>query len=273
MRAQPLAVSVGSGRLMGGCWRSGDDRPTVVLLHSGVADRRSWYGVADRLAPTATVVAYDRRGFGETGPPATPFSHLDDLMAVLDAVADRPAWLVGSSAGGGLALDATLAQPGRVAGLVLLAPAVGGAPPPSRDPDTARLDRLREAALAAGDLDATNRWDTWLWLDGPGEPEGRVSGPQRDLALAMNAAVLRHHRPELVVASQTDVWARLDEVQVPATVICGDRDVPFLRARCVELARRLPQGRHRVVAGAAHVPHLERPEVVAQLITEALSGR
>jgi pimeloyl-ACP methyl ester carboxylesterase len=273
MRAQPLAVSVGSGRLMGECWRSGDDRPTVVLLHSGVADRRSWHGVADRLATTATVVAYDRRGFGESGPPATPFSHLDDLMAVLDAVADRPVWLVGSSAGGGLALDATLAQPGRVAGLILLAPAVGGAPPPSLDPDTERLDRVREAAVAAGDLDAANRWDTWLWLDGPAEPEGRVGGPMRELARAMNAAVLRHRRPELVMAGETDAWARLPEVHVPATVICGDREVPFLRTRCAELARRLPQGRHRVVADAAHAPHLERPEVVAQLITEALSGR
>ena len=273
MHGQPIAVSAGSSRLIGECWRSGDGHATVVLLHSGVTDRRNWYEVADRLAPGATVVAYDRRGFGETGPPTTSFSDLDDLMAVLDAVADRPAWLVGSSAGGGLALDATLAQPGRVAGLVLLAPAVSGAPAPSLDPATDRLDRLREAALAAGDLDAANRWDTWLWLDGPAEPEGRVSGPQRDLALAMNAAVLRHRRPELVVASETDAWACLPEVQIPATVICGDRDVPFLRSRCVELARRLPQGRHRVVAGAAHVPQLEQPEVVAQLIAEALSGR
>jgi pimeloyl-ACP methyl ester carboxylesterase len=194
-------------------------------------------------------------------------------MAVLDAVADRPAWLVGSSAGGGLALDAMVAQPRRVAGLILLAPAVRGAPAPTLDAATDRLDRLREAALAAGDLDAANRWDTWLWLDGPAEPEGRVSGPQRELALAMNAAILRNRRPELVVTGETDAWSRLPEVNVPATVICGDRDVPFLRARCAELARRLPQGRHRVVAGAAHGPHLEQPEVVSQLIAEALSGR
>jgi len=188
-------------------------------------------------------------------------------------VADRPAWLVGSSAGGGLALDAMVAQPRRVAGLILLAPAVRGAPAPTLDAATDRLDRLREAALAAGDLDAANRWDTWLWLDGPAEPEGRVSGPQRELALAMNAAILRNRRPELVVTGETDAWSRLPEVNVPATVICGDRDVPFLRARCAELARRLPQGRHRVVAGAAHGPHLEQPEVVSQLIAEALSGR
>ena len=149
----------------------------MVLLHSGVTDRRSWYEVADRLAPSAAVVAYDRRGFGDTGPPATSFSHLDDLMAVLDAVSDRPVWLVGSSAGGGLALDATLAQPQRVAGLILLAPAVSGAPVSSVDPATDRLDRLREAALTAGDLDAANRWDTWLWLDGAAELEGRVERP------------------------------------------------------------------------------------------------
>jgi pimeloyl-ACP methyl ester carboxylesterase len=60
-------------------------------------------------------------GFGETAPSAEEFSHVDDLLAVLDEVTDAPAWLVGSSVGGGVALDAAISALDRVAGLVLLA--------------------------------------------------------------------------------------------------------------------------------------------------------
>ncbi len=38
----------------------GRSGPTVVLLHAGVADRRSWAGTAKRLAGSVDLVAYDR---------------------------------------------------------------------------------------------------------------------------------------------------------------------------------------------------------------------
>ena len=59
------------------------DGQTVVLLHEGIADRRGWAEVARLLAPELTVVAYDRRGYGQTPASTGPFSHLDDLLAVI----------------------------------------------------------------------------------------------------------------------------------------------------------------------------------------------
>ena len=49
------------------------------------------------------------RGYGETSGVTYGFSHLDDLKAVLDEVATGPVWLVGSSMGGEIAIDAVLA--------------------------------------------------------------------------------------------------------------------------------------------------------------------
>ena len=167
------------------------DGPHVALLHAGVADRRVWRDVAPELhALGADVLALDRRGFGETPAGEGAFRHVDDLLEMLDG----PTWLVGNSMGGALALDAALVAPEQVAGLVLIAPAVSGAPEgslESLDPDTARIIQAIMAADEAGDLDAVNRHEAHLWLDGPSSPEGRVGGDARELALDMNAIALR----------------------------------------------------------------------------------
>ena len=43
------------------------------------------------------MVAYDRRGYGQTPPSAEPFSHLDDLLAVIGHAGVGPVWLAGAS--------------------------------------------------------------------------------------------------------------------------------------------------------------------------------
>jgi pimeloyl-ACP methyl ester carboxylesterase len=259
-----------------GCDLAGERWPggaqLLVLLHEGVSDRRGWRQVAELLAPQVTVVAYDRRGYGESAVSTAPFTHVDDVLAVLDREQTGLAWLAGASAGGGLALDTALLAPDRVAGLVLFGTAVSGAPEPELDPDTQRFEPLLDAAVAAGDLAEQNRLETWLWLDGPAQPEGRVGGEARSLALDMNAIILHNGDREDEGGSGVDAWSRLDEVQVPVTVACGELDVPFLVARSQELAARLPRARYRELPGMAHQPYLEDPGQVADVLLAALAA-
>lgn len=265
----PFTVERPGATLAGERWGQG---PMVVALHEGVADRRSWREAARLLAPRATVVTYDRRGFGETPRSTERFTHAEDLLAVLDALADGPVWLAGTSAGGGVALEVAIVAPRRVAGLLLLAPGVPGAPVPELDPDTAGLDRRLDEAAASGDLDEVNRLETWLWLDGPSQPEGRVTGPTRALALEMNRIALANEDPgEDAGKSGVDAWQRAGEVTVPTLVAYGELDVPFLVERCHELVRRMPNAALRTIEGAAHLTELERPDAVAALVLDLLA--
>ena len=93
-----FSVDVPGGRLAAERWAGSG--PTLVLLHAGVVDRRAWTATADRLSDTYAVVAYDRRGFGASPPSPEPFTHVEDLRAVLDARGADQVWLVGSSQGG-----------------------------------------------------------------------------------------------------------------------------------------------------------------------------
>jgi pimeloyl-ACP methyl ester carboxylesterase len=247
---------------------SGSGTP-VVLLHAGVADSRSWRQAA-RLIEGATYT-YDRRGFGTTPPSQEPFTHLDDLFGVLNGIGPGPAWLVGNSMGGALALDAALTAPDRVAGLVLIAPGVSGEPEPEElDEHTGRLIGLLETAWEAGDEAEINRLETWLWLDGPAGPEGRVGGPARALALAMSAQVLAHGAPDEAGDAGLDAFSRLEELSLPVTIAVGDLDAEEVQTLCRTLAARIPGARLRVLDGVAHLPSLERPAEVADLVNDAI---
>jgi pimeloyl-ACP methyl ester carboxylesterase len=152
---------------------------------------------------------------------------------------------------------------------VLIAPAVSGAPEAEIDQETRRFETLIDAAR--GDLRETNRLEAWLWLDGPSAPQGRVGGQARALALDMNAIILGNGTPEHAGTAGLRAWDRLEEIQVPATVACGQLDIPFIRARSQVLASRLPRGSYQELPGVAHQPYLEQPWQVTELIRSAMA--
>jgi pimeloyl-ACP methyl ester carboxylesterase len=124
--ADELIVEHGGVRLS--AERSGEG-PLVVLLHGLTATRRYVVMGSSALARAGhTVIAYDARGHGRStpAPSAAAYTYGDlrgDLEAVLDAHADGPAVLAGASLGAHTALALALADPARVAGLVLITPA------------------------------------------------------------------------------------------------------------------------------------------------------
>ncbi|MFF0433244.1 alpha/beta fold hydrolase [Streptomyces sp. NPDC004327] len=84
---------------------TGDGPSTVLLLHSGVCDRRMWDAQFDALAAAGhRVVRCDLRGFGDS-PVDRPHLHADDVAGLLDGLGAERAALVGSSFGGEVALE------------------------------------------------------------------------------------------------------------------------------------------------------------------------
>jgi pimeloyl-ACP methyl ester carboxylesterase len=229
--------------------------PDVLLIHAGVNDRRSWRDVIERLSPRFRCVAYDMRGFGETAYEREDgWSPVDDAVAVMDAAGVSRAVVVAGSFGGLVALDLTLAHPDRVVGLVLIGTAVRGAP--RRVPPGGPTAELHARLDATEDIDEAGRLEAWLWLDGPGVPEGRVAGPVRDLFLEMNDRALRAPDPG-DEAALPDAWPRLASIAVPTLVLVGRLDAEDIVAVDEQVASLIPGARLRRLDGVAHVPQLE----------------
>jgi len=246
-----------------------DGRAPLVFLHAGVTDSRMWAGAMGAAAGHRSVLCMDRRGFGQTRiDAARPHAWTEDLRAVLDVLRLPQVELVGCSMGGRIAIDFALAWPERVAGLTLVAPSVTGVPVPVLDPASAELGEAIEAVRAAGRFDEVNRLQARLWLDGPGQPEGRVGGAARALFLAMNEIALRSPSAGEALSSP-DAWPRLETLAAPVRLVCGDLDLPHLVDRCRQMAARMPGALHWTLPGVAHLPPLEAPEAFNRLLQKA----
>jgi pimeloyl-ACP methyl ester carboxylesterase len=223
-----------------------------------VTYKPSWNPLVAALGSSVATIAFDRRGYGETTYEPEPHSHVDDALAVLDAAdAREPVVVVGASMGGRVALDLVLAHPEGVAKLVLIGAAVRGEPQTGYPEPSDDERRLEDAHNAAGDdVDAVNRVEAHYWLDGPGAPEGRVGGAVRELFLEMNRTALQAPEvgPERELPSAYD---RLDEIAVRALVLVGDLDEGPTRWLSAQLAERIPGARLEILAGTAHLPHME----------------
>jgi pimeloyl-ACP methyl ester carboxylesterase len=234
----------------------------LVFLHAGVADRRSWYDVMAIVGGSRRAVAYDRRGYGDCVYGAEPFSPVEDLRAVLDDRAVDRAVVVGCSHGGQIAFEAAFLLPDRVGALVLIDSAPREAPMTEIGPAAEDLAAAIDEADAAGDLDRVNELEAHLWLDGPEAAAGRVTGPARELFMDMNGRALRA-APVGDDAPMTATWDRLADVAVPALVMVGSLDLPHIVDRAHRMAGVIPGAALVIVEGAAHLPMLEQPSLVA----------
>ncbi len=217
-------------------------------------------------------IAYDRRGFGETLTPDEPFSHVGDLDRVITHFDCRRPILIGCSQGGRIAIDYTLAHPGKVAALVLIATAVSGAPqPPAHPPAIAALIAELESAEETGELERVNAIEARLWLDGPQAKENRITGATRQLFLDMNAKALRHPPLTMEQPSPTAI-DRLKGIDVPTLAIWGDLDFPHIQQRSHWLATAITGAKSLIMRGCAHLPSLEQPERLNSAVSDFLAS-
>lgn len=245
--------------------------PPIVFLHAGVADRRMWWSQLAAFAVTHRVVAFDRRGFGDTQYKAEPHSQVRDLDVVMEALDIQRAVIAGCSQGGGIAIDYALSYPERVDGLVLVAPAINGAPEPASYPiKIQKLVDAIERASQADDIERLNRLEAHAWLDGPGEAEGRVGGNLRLLFLDMNGIALRADDPG-EQRDEMNSFKSFRELTVPIEIVSGELDFPHINERSRKLSGQARRAHLSVIRGAAHLPNLERPAEFNALMKRALA--
>jgi 3-oxoadipate enol-lactonase len=243
----------------------------VVLIHAGIANRSMWDGQVAALKDAYRVIRHDTRGFGETESEAVSFSNRADIAAVLDAVGTGSAHVVGLSRGGQIALDFALEYPDRVRSLTVAAGGVGGfeSPAGSDEETFAEAERLEEAK----DWERLADWETDFWVEGPGQPRGRVDAAIR---ATVHGWILSNYRAEKEggqpIVLDPPAAERLADLRAPLLVMYGTFDEPGTSDAMRHLAASVPGARLEVFEGSAHMLNLERPERFNRVLREFLDG-
>jgi 3-oxoadipate enol-lactonase len=243
--------------------RAGAGR-AVVLVHAGIADARMWDRQWVDWAASFDVTRLDLRGFGRSAPPAAPFSHASDVLAVLDASGIERAVLVGASLGGRVALDLAASRPERIVGLVL---AGAGLPDHLWSPEVEAFGAAEDDALDAGDLDGATEVNVDFWLpDAPESVRAAIREQQRD-AFALQIGSDAEER-----LLTDDLTLRLETVEVPTLVLVGESDHVDFREIADRLAATLPRARREAIPRAGHLPSLEQPDAFDALVLPFVRG-
>jgi len=188
----------------------------------------------------------------------------EDIACVLDRLALGPVEYVGLSLGGMAGQALALDRPDLLGGIVIC-DALPESLPNAEAIWGPRIRAVRGAGSCAPIAEATiERWLT---------PEFRVANPARwDEILATIAATDAEGYAGCAEAiSGFSHVARLPGLRVPALVLCGEDDHAVPPSEGERIARLVPDGRFVAVAGAKHLPNVEKPEVFNRLLLEWLA--
>lgn len=258
--------------------------PDVLLLHGLGGAKSSFLETAAALSAAGRRVHVpDLPGFGSSSKPLTaPYSarwFAETVIETMDALGIDRADLVGNSMGGRVAIEVGLRAPERVGCLALLCPAVAFVKRSYHPivrlarPELGLLPHAIPRAAVARRL-----WSLFADPDAidPALADLVVDEFRRTYASAgARHAFLAAARNLYLDApwGRTGFYARLADLDAPALFVWGshDRLIPAGFQRVV--AEWLPGAEQVVLAGCGHVPQVERPEQVHELLLRFLAER
>jgi pimeloyl-ACP methyl ester carboxylesterase len=240
---------------------SGGAGEPVVLLHAGTGSTRMWAQQMSAFSAAGyRVVAYDRRGYGRTlveMPSDTTAA--EDLRRLADALGMTRFHLLGTAAGGIVALDFALSFPERLRSLVL-ANTIGGVqdegyldlqsrlrPKPQFDALPAEIRELGPSYRATSPEGVRK----WVELEHANRAEGT---------------------PTLPKTLNRITFSRLENIELPTLLLTGDADLYAPPAVLRMFEQRLRGSRSVVIPECGHSASWEQPELFNRTVLDFLKN-
>ncbi len=247
------------------------DGPALVMLHGFTGSAAAWGRHLDALAACGLrVIAFDLPGHGQSDAPtdARRYAMERCQQDILDAlrelgVSEGQAVLLGYSMGGRIALYSAFS--GFFRALVLESASPGLDDPIEREKRRNDDEELAASIERDGVEAFVARWEKLPLFDSQHALSPEVREALRIQRLDNRARGLAQSLRGAGTGVQPSLFPRLPQLRIPVLLIAGELDTKFTAiARSMALA--LPQARLRIVHGAGHAVHLERPQEFDTLV-------
>jgi pimeloyl-ACP methyl ester carboxylesterase len=233
---------------------AGDGPP--VFIHGFTLDHRIWDDQMPVFAERHRVLRYDLRGFGASAQPelGQPYTHVDDLRALLTHLGIERAAVVGLSLGGWVALEFTLTYPDSVDALIVVDSALRGYQYSPQGANT--IDTFYRLGGEGRLVEAKAGWlADPLFAYSIGLP---AVGPRlTSIVDTYSCWHLQHQDPHTPM--DPPARERLQDIAVPTLVIV---DI---------LVKGIPGARKLVLPNAGHMVNMDAPDAFNRAVLDFLA--
>lgn len=242
----------------------GSSGPLLVLGPSLGTAAALWDEAIELLAPHFDILSFDLPGHGLSPKASEPFTLGELASAVIGLVDERGVrsfHFAGVSLGGAVGVELALRHPDRVSSLATICslPKFGN---PSAWLQRAAL--VRAESTAALVVPSAGRW----FAPGFIERNPRVVSA---LLHVLSDAEDESYALCCDVLAEYDATPELSGIRTPFLALSGEHDSVATPDAVARFAAGVPGGRAVTVAGAGHLAPAERPQRIAELLTEFMT--
>jgi pimeloyl-ACP methyl ester carboxylesterase len=234
------------------------DGPALILTHGYSSTGEMWAGQIGPLSQRFKVITWDMRGHGRSDYPEDQNAYSEaatvaDMAALLDTVGAKDAIVGGLSLGGYMSLAFHATHPERTRALLIIDTGPGY-----------KNDQAREG-WNANAIARAERFEA--------EGFGDLSKASAEVRLARHrdASGLARAARGMLTQKNARVIESLPGIAVPAVVIVGANDTPFLAASDY-MAAKIPGAKKVVIPDAGHSANIDQPAAFNAALMDFLKG-
>jgi len=229
----------------------------LVFLHGIGSSSASWLNQLETLKGYR-LIAWDAPGYGGSDLLKTEKPKAADYAGALHAFLDRlllkDVVIVGNSLGCLMAGAYAAAHPERIRSMILFDPAAGYAGDESK-----QSERLKQFEELGPEGLAEKRSPTIVGKNAPREAIELMAWTQRRIRPP-------GYRQAIHCLTHGNLALDARKFQKKVLVACGSEDTVTPEASCKAVAAAFPRCEYRSLLGLGHVPHIEAPALINDLI-------
>jgi pimeloyl-ACP methyl ester carboxylesterase len=232
--------------------------PPLLLTHGYSSTSAMWQGQIAALSKHHQLVLWDMRGHGQSDYPDDPLAYSEaltvgDMAALLDKIDADTAIVGGLSLGGYMSLAFYRAHPERVCALLIIDTG------PGFKKDDAR-DTWNKRAHDTGDR-----------FEREGLEMLKSASRERSSVVHRDASGLARAARGMLTQRDAGVIETLPRIKVPALVVVGADDTPFLAASDY-MAAKIPGAKKVVIPAAGHAANIDQPQAFIDAVLTFLDS-
>jgi len=250
---------------------AGEGSP-IVFIHGFACDLTMWEPQVSFFSKQFQTLRYDARGFGASSLPGdASYGHYHDLALILEHLNMTPAYVVGLSRGGSIALNFAITYPHHVRKLVL----AGASPGPNQatkvhdsGPNEGYhllLELARKEGIPAAKTQYAN---SGIFSAAQTNPE--VLSLVHQMLSTYSGWHFLNNDPQ--VDPDPPAHEQLANIKAPTLAIVGSEDVPLFHKLADMVETQTPNATKVIIPGSGHMVNLEAIEQFNNVVLDFLEN-